>query len=194
MVSYVRESVAMTITVVAGVLGATATTVFNWLGWQNPIPPQFVWLACTLVMFGAQAWMYRSLYQRHSALLEAAQSDTHLPASQRERLHRVKELAGRINAGLHGFSYASRDAVDTWRDELYREGGALHEHPSVASMVFYYTGSLSTHFSAMDNVATEEQKREILQGAWNSMDAIYNELIRTCNDLLDRYPPRSVSN
>jgi hypothetical protein len=186
-VSYFKESWAVT----AAAFGAITASITLGLGWwqesEFTIPYKLIWLVSMIVTIGAQMWIYRSLYLRYAALKSSIEGQARLPLSQRERIYRIKELAGRINAGLLGMGRIEPHSLEAWKDQLYEESGAIAEHTLIAAAITFYIGGINEHLDAIEKTDDAEEKKKIWQEMVKDQELYYREVVRVCNDLLEKY-------
>lgn len=158
---------------VAGLIGSVIT-----LGLASAL--YFLWY---LIRAPSKVWA------ANQRMAEAAHSHARLPPIQRDRVHRIKELAGRISTSLEDSLYFDPKLMDSWVYGLRAEAGAIGEHEELASVALYYVGVIDIQLDAMINVDEEEERRECMRRLRKEQSGPYKRLIETCNELLERYPP-----
>lgn len=183
-----KEAKDMIPRVVAG-LGLLGFTIGASIKPETFLPGPVVGrVALALLLLFVLSWNVQVAYRLRSELdrlRNAAKVHAVLPAVQRERLHRIKELAGRICEALQGIGTGD---LMTLIGQLRAEASAIREIEEVWAIAAFYALNIATWLEAVASVDDAQKREEMLAALRSRQIRYYDNLIEVCNYVLENYP------
>lgn len=165
------------VTLIAAV-GISITAGFEAFGLPWVVPPWVIWIICTLILIVANFMTYHRMRLKLLDRVEAERTELHLPKERRERVYRIRDLAGEV---MHHISLGNVEETRKLGNEMLRLAATIKD------LKFYKHNSLHDVvdlFRLRAEDAASASPDKIIS------DPPYDVLVGVCDILLEMYPSR----